>query len=205
MMRIITFALCAATAALSLSACNRQDSKPNPAPVAAPAPAPAQVHAPDAARPKISGFAHTGNFDNAGYYMPTRDIRVGSWQLKTIGVGAISDFAAWEQGDRTSTFGPILLEFDDTASPLKTNEMGGEAHEVSVRVLPTGYATDGKTLRFAGVDPKLGAITFEGAFDPAAMAEAKAQGASEATVLTGTLQVGDTRIENTRFTFFAGE
>jgi hypothetical protein len=137
--------------------------------------------------------------------MPTRDIRVGSWQLKTIGVGAISDFAAWEQGDRTSTFGPILLEFDDTASPLKTNEMGGEAHVVSVRVLPTGYATDGRTLRFAGADPKLGAITFEGAFDPAAMAEAKAQGASEATVLTGTLLVGDTRIENTRFTFFAGE
>lgn len=204
-MRIITLALCAATAALTLSACNRQDNKPAATPAPAPTPAPTQVHAPDAARPKVSGFAHTGNFDNAGYYMPTHDIMVGHWQLKTIGVGAISDFAAWEQGDRTSTFGPILLEFDDTTSPLKTNEIGGEAHEVSVRVLPTGYSTDGKTLRFAGNDAKLGPVTFEGAFDPAAMAEAKAQGASEATVLTGVLQVGDTRIENARFTFFAGE
>ena len=204
-MRIITLALCATTAALSLSACNRQDSKPAPAPTPAPAAPEAQVHAPDAARPKVTGFAHTGNFDNAGFYMPTRDIRVGAWQLKTIGVGAISDFAAWEQGDRSSTFGPILLEFDDTNSPLKTNEIGGEAHEVSVRVLPSGYATDGKTLRFAGVDPKLGAVTFEGAFDAAAMADAKAQGASEAPVLSGTLQVGQTRIENARFTFFAGE
>ena len=204
-MRITTLALCAAAAALTLAGCNRQDSKPQPAPAPAPAPAPVPVDAPAAARPAVSGFTHTGNFDNAGYYMPARDIRIGNWQLKTIGVGAISDFAAWEQGDRTSTFGPILLQFDDTTSPLTTNEMGGEGHEVSVRVLPSGYATDGKTLRFAGVDPKLGAITFEGAFDPAAMAEAKAQGASEATVLTGTLLVGDTRIDNARFTFFAGE
>lgn len=203
-MRIITLALCAATA-LGLSACNRQENKPAPAPAPAAAPAPTQAHAPDAARPKVSGFAHTGNFDNAGYYMPARDIKVGHWQLKTIGVGAMSDFAAWEQGDRTSTFGPILLQFDDTTSPLSTNEMGGEGHEVSVRVLPTGYATDGKSIRFAGSDPKLGQVTFEGAFDTAAMAEAKAQGASDATVLTGVLQVGDTRIENARFTFFAGE
>lgn len=203
-MRIITLALCAATS-LGLSACNRQENKPAPAPAAAAAPAPAQAHAPDAARPKVSGFAHTGNFDNAGYYMPARDIKVGHWQLKTIGVGAMSDFAAWEQGDRTSTFGPILLQFDDTTSPLSTNEMGGEGHEVSVRVLPTGYATDGKSIRFAGSDPKLGQVSFEGAFDTAAMAEAKAQGASDATVLTGVLQVGDTRIENARFTFFAGE
>lgn len=203
-MRIITLALCAATA-LGLSACNRQENKPAPAPAPAAAPAPTQAHAPDAARPKVSGFAHTGNFDNAGYYMPARDIKVGHWQLKTIGVGAMSDFAAWEQGDRTSTFGPILLQFDHTTSPLSTNEMGGEGHEVSVRVLPTGYATDGKSIRFAGSDPKLGQVTFEGAFDTAAMAEAKAQGASDATVLTGVLQVGDTRIENARFTFFAGE
>lgn len=203
-MRIITIALCAATA-LTLAGCNRKDEKPPPAPGAAPSAPTATVHDPDPTRPKVSGFAHTGNFDNAGYYLPTREVRVGNWQLKTIGVGAMSDFAAWESGDRGSTFGPILLEFDDTTSPLKTNEMGGEAHEVSVRVLPSGYATDGKTLRFAGNDPKLGTVTFEGAFDPAAMAEAKAQGASEAAVLTGVLQVGDTRVENARFTFFAGE
>jgi len=204
-MRFMTLALCAASAAVALAGCNRQDSKPAPAPTPAPAPAPAPSPAASTAKPPVSGFTHTGNFDNAGYYMPVRDIRVGSWQLKTIGVGAISDFAAWEQGDRTSTFGPILLEFDDTTSPLKPNEIGGEAHEVSVRVLPSGYSTDGKTLRFAGVDPKLGPVSFEGVFDTAAMAEAKAQGASDAAVLKGTLQVGDTKIDNASFTFFAGE
>ncbi len=204
-MRIITLALCAASAALVLAGCNRQDDKSAPEPTPAPAPGPVPSPAASTAKPPVTGFAHTGNFDNAGYYMPAREIRVGPWQLKTIGVGAISDFAAWEQGDRTSTFGPILMEFEDTSSPLKANEMGGDYHEVSVRVLPSGYATDGKTLRFAGVDPKLGPVNFEGAFNPAAMAEAKAQGASEATVLTGTLQVGETRIDNARFTFFAGE
>ena len=204
-MRITFLALCAATATFALAGCNRQEARPQPAPAPAPIPSPAVVETPSAATPPVTGFAHRGNFDNAGYYMPTRDIRVGQWQLKTIGVGAISDFAAWEQGDRTSTFGPILLEFEDLNSPLKTNEMGGEGHEISVRVLPSGYSTDGRTLRFAGVDPKLGPVTFEGAFDAAAMAEAKAQGASEATVLTGALQVGQTRIDNARFTFFAGE
>jgi hypothetical protein len=204
-MRTSTLALCAAAAALALASCNRQDSKPAPAPTPAPAPIPAPSPAASTAKPPVTGFAHSGNFDNAGYYMPTRDIRAGAWQLKTIGIGAMSDFAAWEQGDRTSTFGPILLEFDDTTSPLKPNDIGGEAREVSVRVLPSGYSTDGKTLRFAGVDPKLGPVTFEGAFDTAAMAEAKAQGASEAAVLRGTLQVGETRIEDARFTFFAGE
>lgn len=203
-MRIISLALCAAMA-LTLAGCNRQDSKPQPAPVPAPAPTPAPVETPTAAQPPVTGFAHKGAFDNAGYYMPTHDIMVGNWQLKTIGVGAISDFAAWEQGDRTSTFGPILLEFDDTTSPMQTNEMGGEAHTVSVRVLPTGYSTDGKSLRFAGTDPKLGPVTFDGAFNPTALNEAKAQGASEATVLTGVLQVGQTRIENAKFSFFAGE
>ncbi|MDO9338049.1 MAG: hypothetical protein Q7T61_16765 [Caulobacter sp.] len=204
-MRFTTLALCAASAALALAGCNRQDSKPAPAPTPVPASAPAPSPAASSARPPVTGFAHSGNFDNAGYYMPTRDLRVGPWQLKTIGVGAISDFSAWEQGDRTSTFGPILLEFDDTSSPLKPNDLGNEVHAVSVRVLPSGYATDGKTLRFAGLDPRLGPVTFEGAFDPAAMAEAKAQGASEAAVLTGILQVGETRIDNARFTFFAGE
>lgn len=205
-MRITTLALCAAAAAaLALAGCNRQDSKPAPAPTPAPAPVPAPSAAASTAKPPVTGFAHTGNFDNAGYYMPTRDIKVGKWQLKTIGVGAMSDFAAWEQGDRTSTFGPILLEFDDTTSPLKPNDIGNDVHEVSVRVLPSGYATDGRTLRFAGVDPKLGPVTFEGAFDTAAMAEAKAQGAGEAAVLKGTLQVDQTRVDDARFTFFAGE
>lgn len=205
-MRNTTLALCAVAAgALALAGCNREDSKPAPAPTPAPAPAPVPSPAATAAKPPVTGFAHSGNFDNAGYYMPTRDIRVGNWQLKTIGVGAMSDFAAWEQGDRTSTFGPILLEFDDATSPLKPNEIGGEAREISVRVLPSGYSTDGKTLRFAGVDPKLGPVTFEGTFDAAAMAEAKAQGASEAAVLKGTLQVGQTTIDDARFTFFAGE
>lgn len=203
-MRITTLALCAA-ATLALAGCNRQDSEPTPAPTPPPAPTPVPSTAATTAKPAVTGFAHSGNFDNAGYYMPVREIRAGNWQLKSIGVGAMSDFAAWEQGDRTSTFGPILMEFDDTTSPLKPNDIGNDVHEVSVRVLPSGYATDGRTLRFAGLDPKLGPVTFEGSFDTAAMAEAKAQGASEAAVLKGRLQVGQTTIDDARFTFFAGE
>jgi hypothetical protein len=192
-------------AVLLLSACNRKEEAA-PAPAPAPPPVLAPV-APPPATPQaaVSGFNHSGTFDAAGYYLPEGEIRVGPYRLNHLGVGAASDFAQWEQGDRASAFGPILLQFDDTTSPLAPNELGAEAHAVSVRVLPTGYATDGRTLRFAGQDAKLGPVTFEGAFDTAALAQAKADGSGPQTVLKGTLEVGSTRIANTRFTFFAGD
>jgi hypothetical protein len=204
-MRISTLALSAAVAAALLAGCGRKEERtpePAPAPAPAPTPAPGPAAAADAA---VTGFTHTGAFDLAGFYMPQAEVRVGNWKLEQLGVGSGSDFAQWEQGDRMSTFGPILLEFADTTSPMQTGETGAESHTVKVRVLPTGYATDGKTMKFAGTDPKLGQVTFEGAFDVAALSEAKAQGASEQTVLNGTLQVGDTRFANTRFSFYAGD
>lgn len=203
-MRISSLAFCAVAASALLVGCNRkEDAAPPPPP--APAPQLPAAPAPSAAKPPVTGFHHTGNFDAAGYYMPTQTIRVGPWELQQMGIGAVSDFAQWEQGDRMSTFGPILLEFADTTSPMQTNELGGETHAVRVRVLPTGYSMDGRSLRFAGKDPKLGAVTFEGTLDTAAMAAAKAQGASDQPVLTGNLSVGDNSFTNASFTFFAGD
>lgn len=203
-MRIFTLTLCAVASTVVLAGCNRKEETP-----AAPAPAPPAATEPAAPEPEpaapVAGFHHSGNFDAAGYYMPTQTIRVGSWELQQMGVGAVSDFAAWEQGDRTSTFGPIVLEFADTSSPMQVNELGTETHAVRARILPSAYSMDGKVLRFAGRDPKLGAVTFEGTLDAAAMANAKAQGASEQPVLTGVLTVGDNTYANTKFTFYAGD
>ncbi|MBX3479544.1 MAG: hypothetical protein KF842_04025 [Caulobacter sp.] len=204
-MRISSLTLCAVAAAALLAGCNRKEEAPP-----APAPAPPVETAPAAPEPEavaapVTGFHHSGNFDAAGYYMPTQPVRVGAWELQQMGVGAVSDFAAWEQGDRTSTFGPIVLEFADTSSPVQTNELGNETHAIRARILPSGYSMDGKTLRFAGRDPKLGEVTFEGTLDTAAMASAKAQGASEQPVLTGVLRVGDVTYANTKFSFYAGD
>ncbi|MBI1406784.1 MAG: hypothetical protein GC145_11730 [Caulobacter sp.] len=204
-MRIFTLTLCAAAATALLAGCNRKEETPP-----APAPAPPVATEPAAPEPEpattpVAGFHHSGNFDAAGYYMPTQTIRVGPWELQQMGVGAVSDFAAWEQGDRSSTFGPIVLEFADTSSPMQVNELGTETHAVRTRILPSGYSMDGKAMRFAGRDPKLGEVTFEGTLDTVAMANAKAQGASDQPVLTGVLRVGDNTYANTKFTFFAGD
>jgi hypothetical protein len=43
--------------------------------------------------------------------------------------------------------------------------MGQIYHTVSVRVMPTAYRVDGQEVSFHGVDPRLGQVTFTGAFD----------------------------------------
>ncbi|MDH4386632.1 MAG: hypothetical protein QE280_14455 [Caulobacter sp.] len=189
---------------LALSACERKEEAA-PAPPVAVAPTPPAAPAVPVAPPTVTGFNHSGTLDAAGYYIPRNEIRVGTFKLNHLGVGAASDFTQWEQGDRASVFGPVLMQFDDVTSPVQTNELGGEAHTVSVRVLPSAYSVDGKTLRFVGQDSKLGRIAFEGAFQTAALAQARAEGSGPQAVLTGTLQVGTTRISNASFTFFAGD
>jgi len=204
-MRTLPLALVAMLALpLALSACKRKEEAVPPQPVAV-APTPPPTPATPVAATPVTGYSHSGTLDAAGYYLPQTEIRVGEFKLNHLGVGAASDFIQWEQGDRNSVFGPVLLQFDDVTSPVQTNELGGEAHSISVRVLPSAYSVDGKTLRFVGQDPKLGKVAFEGAFQTAALAQAKAEGSGPQAVLTGTLQVGSTRISNASFTFFAGD
>lgn len=190
--------------ALVVVGCGKREEAPAPAPAPAPVEQPADNQPPPVA-PELAGFNHTGVFDAAGYYLPQGDIRIGNWKLNHMGVGAVSDFSQWERGDRAATFGPILFQFDDVTSPTQTNELGGEGHTVSVRVLPEAYTTDGRTMKFAGKHPQLGAVTFEGTFDQAALARAKAEGLPQQAVLTGTLTVGDNSYQGVTFAFWAGD
>lgn len=195
----------AVSAVLLLAACGRREEAPPPV---EPAPAPVEQpvdNQPPPVAPELAGFSHTGTFDAAGYYLPQGDIQVGNWRLNHMGVGAVSDFSQWERGDRAATFGPILFQFDDVTSPTQTNELGGQGHTVTVRVLPDAYSTDGKTMKFAGKHPQLGPVTFEGAFDQAALARVKAEGAGQQPVLTGTLTVGTNSYQGVSFAFWAGD
>ncbi|MES2033649.1 MAG: hypothetical protein V4466_05690, partial [Pseudomonadota bacterium] len=132
-------------------------------------------------------------------------VQAGNYRLTHIGVGAPSDFSQWEDGDRASVFGPILFQFEDVTSPRTTNEMGGESHAVSVRVLPQAYDLQPGKLAFKGTDPKLGAVVFDGVLDEAALAAAKADGASAGPVLRGTLKVGDAPARQVALNYFVGE
>lgn len=184
----------AAAILLALTACGRKEEakapKPTPAPVAAP----------------LTGFAHDAAFDAAGYYKPAIDLTIGNHRLSQVSVGAPSDFAEWEGGQREGLFGPILVEFDDITSPLETNELGQSVHKVRLRVLPEAYSLSSGTITFKGKDAVLGEVRINGAFDETAFKAARDTGSSGSTpVLVAVVQVGDAVIRDRKFTFFVGD
>lgn len=201
-MRYRTLALVAAL--LAAAGCNRKPAAPAEAPavVAAEAPAPAPT---EPALRVADGFQHQAGLDASGYYLSATAFRVGNYAFSHMAIGAPSDFQTWEKGDRTSTFGPILIAFDDVTSPLVPNELGGEGHTVSVRVLPDAYSFDAGKLTFRGHDPKLGEVVFSGAFDQAALAQARNDGSSPSTVLSGDLKIGDQPVRKVSFTYWVGD
>lgn len=198
-MRIRSLVLGLSAVALLVGACHRKAEAPAPGAAAPAAPMAATPAAPAA------GFAHAAGFDAAGFYTTQANIKAGSWRLAQMGVGAPSDFETWEKGDHSSTFGPILFEFEDEASPTQTGETGAETHGGRIRVLPDSYAMDDQQMSFTGHDAKLGEVRFTGRFDKTALAEAKAQGSGLMAVLTGTLKVGAKTYDRVGFTYFVGD
>lgn len=200
-MRIRYLAVGLSAVALLAAACHRKPETPaKPPPPATPAsqPAPQTLDQPH-------NFSHEADFDAAGFYFTQSNIRSGAWRLARVGVGAPSDFETWEAGDRGSSFGPIVFEFEDAASPSQAGETGGEGHSGSIRILPDAYVLNGQRLAFFGHDKTLGQVTFDGRLDKAALTEAKANGSSQTAVLTGTLKVGGKTYDKVSFTYFVGD
>ncbi len=194
----------AAVAVLTAAACNRrQEAAQPPAPPAAPVAPVAPVEPP--APPPLSGFVHDAHVDVQGYYMPVSEVKTGAFRLTHLALGAPSDFSQWEANKRMATYGPVLIEFEDVTSPTQANEMGGEAHTGSIRVLPDSYRMDAKGVAFRGHAAGLGEVTFDGVFDPKGLAASKGGGAAETVVLRGTLRIGQTEFKNVAFTYFAGD
>ena len=168
------------------------------------APAPSTAPAAQPAAPVT--FSHDPNLDSFGYYFTDTDARSGTLKLTSLNIGQTGDFADWEAGKRPATYAPIFLEFEDVTSPTAENELGQIYHTVSVRVMPTAYRVDGQEISFHGVDPRLGQVTFSGAFDLEALKAAKAAGPGETRpVLKGELQVGDQQFRNINFMYFGGD
>ena len=203
-MRHRTLILVVAALAVAATGCDRKPAEQAKAPPAPPAAPPPPAHA-TTTLTVADGYRHQAGIDASGYYLSPTNFRIGGYQFSHLAIGAPSDFQTWEKGDRASTFGPILIAFDDTTSPLVANEMGGEGHTVSVRVLPDAYSFDASTLTFRGKDPKLGEVVFVGAFDQAALARARAEGSTQATVLAGDLKVGAAPAQKVALTYFVGD
>ena len=187
-----------ATLTLALAACDAPSAPEAPAseaPAAAPAPA---------ATTSTAAFSHTATIDQSGYFMPMSEVTVGSFRLDHMFLGQAFEFDSWETGAREA-FAPVMLHFDDTSSPTVTNEMGGEGHTVTVRVLPTSYDVTDETIGFAGTSPELGAVSFEGRLDTGALATARRNLGEDEAVLTGTLQIGERRFADQRFRWYGGD
>lgn len=203
-MRHRTLALAAAVLAVTVAGCDRKPETKAEAPAAAGTPAPATAPA-ETPISVAEGFHHQTDFEASGYYLSPTPVRIGDFALTHIGVGMPSDFETWEKGDRSSTFGPILIAFDDVTSPKVSNEMGGEGHSVTVRVLPQAYSFDAGRMTFRGTDPRLGEVLFSGSFDKAALQRAKASGSSQEIVLSGDLKIGAQPARKVSFTYWVGD
>lgn len=168
--------------------------------------APAPSTAPAATPPAPVTFSHDPALDSLGFYFTDTDVQSGSLKLESLSIGQASDFADWEAGKRPATYAPIFMTFDDVTSPTAENELGQTYHTVSVRVMPTAYQVDDREVSFHGVDPRLGQVTFTGAFDVEALKAAKAAGPGEPQpVLTGALLVGGQQFRNISFLYFGGD
>ncbi len=200
MKRLLVLAL----APLLLAACDRKPAAPAPAPAATVAtPTPPKPTPPaDAAN-----FQHDAALDLSGFYFTDAEVKSGNWKLKSLNIGAPSDFAAWEDGKRPSQYGPIFLEFEDVTSPTAVNELGQTNHTVSFRLLPDSYRVDGHQVVFHAKDARIGEVVLSGVMDVAKLQAAKTDGPSGGPrpVLTGDLQIGADRIRNLSFVYFPGE
>jgi hypothetical protein len=174
---------------LALASCDR----PGDAGDAAPAPA-------------ARAFSHGISSDLSGYYMPMTNVRIGDWSFDHVFVGQTADFQAWEAGERTETFAPVMLQFDNVTSPMVETETEiGEAHSVTVRLLPTAYTVRDTRISFRGRSPELGVVSFEGDLDPGALATARRNLGDEGVVVNGELRVGELPPKTVQLRWWGGD
>jgi hypothetical protein len=184
---------------LAVGACEQQAVEP-----AADA-EPSVPEAPETSE-RLSGFSHEITQDVSGYYMPATPVQVGTWRLRNISVMLESDMNAWEGGEHGDVYGPIMIEFDNLASPTGVNEMGQEYYSETVRVLPEAYEITDTRVRFRGRSPEVGVVTLEAALDGDRLGLARRNlGSSEGPVLTGSLTVGDRTFEGQQFRWWMGD
>lgn len=184
----------------AVTACKKPEA-PGAKPAIPAQPLPA---APPAAA-RAPAYAHDAALEVFGYYLPAAPVSVGHYRLNNLALGSEEDFRNWEGGHRLPSYGPVMLEFDDTASAKTTGETGAEGYAVTVRVLPDSYRVDSNGVRFAGHDAKLGAVSFQGRFDAHGYAAAKRGDAPQSVVLIGDLKVGTQVFPQVKFTWFGGD
>jgi len=143
--------------------------------------------------PTGGSFTHSQTGDLSGYYNPGAQIGPDDFQLMTVFVGQEPEFKDWEDGRRSTTFAPVMLEF---LVPGETTE----------RVLPDSYSvTDGR-IRMTGTSPDNGRITFDGQLDQGALSTARRNlGEGEAPAMTATVTISGRSFSGVKLAWSGGD
>jgi hypothetical protein len=180
--------------------------KPEPArPAASAAPSVAASATPASAAVAAPAFSHDASLEVFGYYLPVQEVASGPYKLRNLSLGSEEDFRNWEANKRLESYGPVMLEFNDTSSATTTAENGAEGYAETIRVLPDHYAVSSNGVSFEGHDAKLGAVSFKGRFDAHGFAAARRGDAPQAVVLIGEVKAGGKSFPETRFSWFGGD
>ena len=175
-------------AGLTLAGCDLVNAPSKPAapggdtPATAPAPAGG------------GSFAHSQGEDLSGYYqVGEAQVGPGDFSLMHLFVGQAQEFADWEEGKRSATFAPVMLEF---LVPGETTEW----------VLPDSYSVSDDRIRMTGTNSNGDRVTFDGQLNAGTLATARRNlGGSEEPAVTATLRVGDQTFSGVKLGWYGGD
>ena len=170
---------------LSLAGCDFLDTPSKPARPDGDVPAPA---------PASGAFAHSQSEDLSGYYtVGEAQVGPGDYALTHLFVGQAQEFADWEEGQRSATFAPVMLEF---LVPGETTE----------RVLPDSYSVSDGRIRMTGVGSNGDRVSFDGQLNAGTLATARRNlGGSEEPAIMATLRIGDQSYSGVKLSWYGGD
>ena len=138
-------------------------------------------------------FAYSGSEDISGYYRPSGMTGADDFELIQVFVGQAHDFEAWNKGERSATFAPVMMEF---------SVLGGQ----TLRVLPERYTVSDGRVSMQGTAPDVGEVSFDARLDKGALATARRNlGGSEDAAMTGTVRVGGQSFSGVKFSWYGGD
>lgn len=150
---------------------------------------PAQAATPPSAQAFVSDNGH----NYFGYFETPKpgQIVTGKWALEMIAIGPPDDFRYFAAGKENpdvpgQPVRPFVIDF------IEAHPAAGQT-AAEIVVLPDTFTFRGAKVSFAGHDPKLGNVAFEGTFTAAFLkAAASRNGPSDgpAIVLMGDLTIG---------------
>ena len=150
--------------------------------------------APATAPARGGAFAHSQTEDLSGYYqVGEAQVGPGDFALMHLFIGQAQAFTDWEEGKRSATFAPVMLEF---LAPGETTE----------RVLPDSYSVSDGRIRMTGTSANGDRVTFDGQLNAGTLATARRNlGGAEEPSITATLRIGDQSFSGVKLHWYGGD